>query len=241
MNIRAIITAISLAATACAVDAAPVEFQVRFTATSAYADDGGGNPALADDFSALLAKHYAGGNPVSTSVTGIENIASSVQYTGQNGDYSVLMSARLDLAVSGQYEFQVGADWGRGGGIALLDNAGATLSDHNVLQEVVRFDDIWWSNDWNDGDVISQTYSISAPGSFNIAWVGFEGCCAGSTTVRFSVDGSPFMILNETNIAPFVGATGAPVPLPSSGVLMTGVLVLLALCVRPREQVVPAA
>ncbi|NNL99122.1 MAG: hypothetical protein HKO62_00135 [Gammaproteobacteria bacterium] len=232
-------TSISLAALTCAVDAAPVEFEARFTSTSAAAYDGGGNPALADDFSALLAKHYAGSNPATTSVTGIENIDSSVHYTGQNSDYSVLMTARLDLAVTGQYEFQIGADWGRGGGIALLDNAGATLSDHNVLQELVRFDDIWWENDWSHGDVVSQTYDITAPGSFNIAWVGFEGCCAGNTTVRFSVDGSPFMILNETNIAPYLGAVGAPVPLPSSGVLMTGVLALLALCVRPREQLLP--
>ncbi len=109
-----------------------------------------------------------------------------------------------------------------------------------MLQETVRFDDLWWENDWSHSHVISESYDITAPGSFNIAWVGFEGCCAGNTTVRFSVNGSAFMILNETNIAPYLGAAGSPVPLPSSGVLMTGMLALLALVARPREGMLPA-
>ncbi len=111
MNIRTLLASLTLAAAAGTANAAPVEFQARFTTTGAAADDGGGDPALADSFSDLLAKHYAGSNAVTTSVTGIENIESRVQYTGQRGDYSILMTARLDLAVTGRYEFQIGADW----------------------------------------------------------------------------------------------------------------------------------
>jgi hypothetical protein len=141
-------------------------------------------------------------------MTGLENVSAQVE-AGVTGDYSILLTAVLDIAVSGQYEFQVGADWGRGGIAAVIDNATGT-----VIDEFLRTDDLWWANDWNNADVFTTLLDLDAGSSYTMAWLGFEGCCGGVTTIRFSVDGSPFQILNETTVQPFA------VPEPSTALLL---------------------
>ena len=54
-------------------------------------------------------------------------------------------------------------------------------------------------------------------------WVGFEGCCGGSTTLRFSVDGSAYAPLTETNLIPYVA-----IPEPGPALLFTLGLIGLA-------------
>ena len=44
----------------------------------------------------------------------------------------------------------------------------------------------------------------------------FEGCCAGSSTVRFSYEGGAFNTLGTTSVAPFIGPAPAVVPVPAS-------------------------
>jgi len=123
------------------------------------------------------------------------------------------MTTTLDVDVAGDYTFQVGADWGRGGGAALIDTVSNT-----ILQETVTEDDIWWGYNWNHTDVISTTYTLTE-GLYTMAWVGFEGCCAGSSTVRFSFNGAPFGALNMTNLTPYVVPIPAPVFLFASSVV----------------------
>jgi hypothetical protein len=190
-----------------------MSFQVDFV-NSTYDTQPG------DSFSSLLAQHAAGSVIQSTTTQGFENISTAVYAAGVTNDYSLLLTTTLDLAVTGTYTFQVGTDWGRGGATALIDRATNT-----ILSETVIDDDIWWANDWNNSDVFTTTFALNAGDSLMLQWVGFEGCCGGSTTLRFSVDGGAFMPFTDTNFSPFVAAT---VPEPGTGLLMSFGLAWLA-------------
>lgn len=184
-----------------AADARALSFQADLTGTNARVQAG-------DTYADLLAAHLAGTPLASVTMTALEDVSARVE-AGVNGDYSILLTAVLEIAVAGQYAFQVGADWGRGGAAVVIDNDSGA-----VLDELVRTDDIWWANDWNHADVFTTQLELEAGTSYTLAWLGFEGCCGGVTSIRFSVDGAPFQGLNESNIGPFV------VPEPGSGLLL---------------------
>ena len=46
--------------------------------------------------------------------------------------------------------------------------------------------------------------------SYTLDWISFEGCCAGSSTIRFSCDGGAYQNLDDVNLAPC--ATAIPEP-----------------------------
>ena len=200
-----------LASTASALD-----FQVDFR-SSTY------QTAAGDTFSDLLAQHQSETLIQSNVTQGLENISTSVYAAGVNRDYSILMSTTVDIGVAGRYEFQVGTDWGRGGATALIDN-----SDGSIVFERVITDDIWWGYDWSNPDVFTTTFDLAVGDSYTLAWVGFEGCCGGSSTLRFSVDGSPFVPLTSPNIDPLLA-----VPEPTAGALLMLGLAGLASSRRP--------
>ena len=107
--------------------------------------------------------------------------------------------------------------------MALFETATSTL-----LQEMVDPSDIWWSNNWNHGDVIYSSYNFAANTEYTIMWLGFEGCCAGSSTIQFSYEGSPFQLADVGNLAPHV------VPIPTSVALMLPAVI--GLLIRRREK-----
>ncbi len=205
------LASVLLPAVAClllAPGARALSFQADFTATTFQASPG-------DSYAELLAAHLAGTPLASVTLNALENVSAQVE-AGVNGNYSLMLTAALDVAVAGHYEFQVGADWGRGGVAAVIDNATGA-----VIDEWVRTDDIWWANDWNNPDVFTTLVDLDAGASYTLAWLGFEGCCGGVTTIRFSIDGSPFQVVNEPNLDPFV------VPEPSTALLLgLGVIVI---------------
>ena len=87
-----------------------LDFQVDFR-SSTYQTVAG------DTFSDLLAQHESEVLIQSNVTTGLENISTSVYGAGVTSNYSTLMSTTLTIGVAGQYTFQVGTDWGRGGAI----------------------------------------------------------------------------------------------------------------------------
>ena len=65
-------------------------------------------------------------------------------------------------------------------------------------------EDVWWRYDWNDPDVFTTTFVFAAHDSYTPVWIGFQGCCGGSNTVRFSVEGSGFTALTSEAITPLL-------------------------------------
>lgn len=178
-----------------------LDFQVDFR-NSVY------DTQVGDTFSILLAQHQSETLIQSTTTQTLEDISTAVYGGGINNDYSMLLSTTLEIVTAGTYTFQVGTDWGRGGATALIDNSTGTIVSERVID-----DDVWWANDWNNADVFTTSFDFDAGDSYTLMWVGFEGCCGGSTTLRFSVDGNPFVPVTETNLAPFA------VPEPGPAVL----------------------
>jgi hypothetical protein len=197
-----------------AADAHALSFQADFVASTYQVTAGDGYAELAAAFDA--------GTPLaSVAMTGFENVSAQVE-AGVSGNYAIRLIVELSVDAAGLYEFQVGADWGRGGVAAVIDTATGT-----VLDEVVRLDDIWWANDWNDPDVFTTQIALAAGTSYTLVWLGFEGCCGGVTTIRFSFEGGPFQILNEPNLEPFV--------VPEAGMAALVGLGLTSLAARRRS------
>lgn len=162
-----------------------------------------------DTFADLLLEHQSGSLIRSTVTTGLANISTAVYANGVTTDYSILLTTTFQVAVAGSYTFQVGTDWGRGGAAALIDAASGS-----VISERVIADDVWWNNSWTNPDVFTTTSTFAVGDSVTLAWVGFEGCCGGSTTIRFSVDGGAYQNFTESSFGGF-----AIVPEPSTGFL----------------------
>jgi hypothetical protein len=195
--------------------AGAVTFQVDFTVSTYQVVAG-------QSYADLLAQHQSEPLLSTTSLSALSGVAAPL-YAGVNTNYSVLMTTVLDVTAAGVYQVQVGTDWGRGGASVVIDNATST-----VLDEYVNTTDIWWNNDWNNPDVFVTSVALAAGSSYTLGWVGFEGCCGGPTTVRFSYNGSPFQVLSDAALAPYVA------PEPGTAVLVG--LGLLAIAARRRAR-----
>lgn len=200
-------------------NAAALSFRADFV-SSTYQTQAG------DGYADLLLAHQAGTPIRSTVTTGLENISTAVHAAGVTSNYSILLTTSFQVAVAGTYTFQVGTDWGRGGVAALLDG-----STGSVLSERVITDDVWWGNSWTNADVFTTTSTFTAGQQVTLAWIGFEDCCGGSSTIRFSVDGGAYQSLNAPNFGSY-----AVVPEPST-LLLSGLgLAVLALAGKRRSR-----
>jgi len=161
-----------------------------------------------DTYADLVAQHQSETQLSSDTLLAIQGVSSPI-YAGVTTDYSILMTTLLNVTAGGTYQFQVGTDWGRGGAAVVIDNGTGA-----ILDEFVTTNDLWWNNDWNDPDVFVTTVSLSAGSSYTLGWVGFEGCCGGATTVRFSYNGAPFQTMSDANLDPFA------TPEPGTAVLV---------------------
>lgn len=208
-----------LAVALVARDARALSFQADFVSSNYQT-------LATDTFSSLMLRHQAGTQIRSSTTTGLENISTAVYANGVNSNYSLLMTTTFQAAVAGTYTFQVGTDWGRGGAAGVLDaTTGAVLSQRVITGNV------WWANDWNNASVFTTSATLAVGQSVTFGWVGFEDCCGGTSTVRFSVNGSGYQNLNQTNFQSFT-----MVPEPSSALLMgLGLLGLAVAGGRPRR------
>jgi len=99
-----------------------------------------------------------------------------------------------------------------------------------VLDSFITTDDIWWGNYWSNPDVFSTVLSLTVGETYNLSWVGFEGCCGGAASFRFAVDGNAPQTFNSTNFLPFEQQT--PVPEPGTAILVGLGLVWLSVSAR---------
>lgn len=106
-------------------------------------------------------------------------------------------SISFDLNTDQNVRFQFGTDWGRGG---------LVYDSHGNWMDVLG--DTWWARNFNHGDVFSYD---AGPIQTRLTFLGFEGCCGGSTSARYSTDGGS----TWQNVV-----AAAPVPEPSMWLLL---------------------
>jgi len=112
-NLVKLTSAVLLAGSIQAAHALNLSLDVEFTDSNYQVNAG-------DTFSDLLAAHNAANVISTTNVNALDGIDTSVYAGNISGDYSVLMMATLNIEQAGNYEFQVGTDWGRGGVLLCL-------------------------------------------------------------------------------------------------------------------------
>ncbi|MFK8051699.1 MAG: CCXG family PEP-CTERM protein [Woeseiaceae bacterium] len=142
--------------------------------------------------STLLSEFYSSGSEVcSTTVAAIDNVGSSQTCGGPNRNIATLFNINIDA--SGPLRFQFGGDWGRGGVIFGRNGINGTVGPYA--------EDVWWNRDWSNSDVIGFTLTRAATGTISL--LGFEGCCGGGMSLRYSADdGETWNIVASTVPAP---------------------------------------
>lgn len=190
-----------------------VTYDIEFTRSSYQTQ-------ATDSFSDLAAAHNAGQLINRLSVDGFNNIGTKASINGDARNHSIMLTTSFYVRENTQYDFQVGADWGRGGGIAIIN-----ADTNTVVSEQVINQDVWWNNSWNNSDVISSNFDFT-PGNWTVQWIGFEGCCSGTTSIRYSENGGAYAALTSDNFLP-IFVKPAEVPVPGAVVLFSSALALL--------------
>ncbi len=126
-----------------------------------------------DESSYELLREFYSGDPICNTQLGALSNAGSVQSCGgPNEDLATLFS--IDLTQTDVTHWQFGADWGRGGRV-FVGGSGFNVTG-----------DYWWGYDWDSDDVI--TFALRGSGSGVLNLLGFEGCCGGGMSLRYSTD-----------------------------------------------------
>ena len=180
----------------------------------------------------LLAAHEAGALVCTAAVGELTNIGSVQTCGGARRNYSLRADATFVVTTAATFDFQVGADWGRGGGVILED-----LHDGSSELLQLRTDDIWWARRWSHRDVFNTEVELDE-GAYRVTWVGFENCCGGTTDFRVSVNGGGYEAFSADYVAPYVAyydsATMRPVPAPASTAALAALFALLRIRRRVR-------
>jgi len=150
-----------------------------------------------DDPTSLLAQFALGSSVCDVSLDALDLVGSSQTPTCGGPTTNIATLFSLHIAQDGVVLFEFGADWGLGG-IAFLTSG--TSGDTGALT-----DDYWWNLDWNNSDVIG--FGVPATGSFTGSYtlnlLGFEGCCGGAMSLRYSDDyGETWQIATVNGVRP---------------------------------------
>ena len=121
-----------------------------------------------------------------TSIAAVDNVGSTQTCGGPGSDIATLISVTQDPG-AGNVLWEFGADWGRGGAV-FETTFGSSLP--NLVG------DYWWAYDWNNSDVIA----FSSSGAFTLNLLGFEGCCGGGMSLRYSEDGGETWQIAAVNV-----------------------------------------
>ena len=120
----------------------------------------------------LMEEFNSGDLICETELYQLDNAGSVQTCNGPNRDLATLFSINLTQTDVTHWAF--GADWGRGGRV-FVDASGFNMVG-----------DYWWGYDWNSGDLL--TFSLGGRGSGVLNLLGFEGCCGGGMSLRYSTD-----------------------------------------------------
>lgn len=142
-----------------------IDMEVRNSSGFTY--QGGYNIAeLQDQF-------YQGGSEIcSVSLENIDRVGGRQNCDGPRTNFATLIS--IDLVANGDTTIQFGPDWGLGG-VFFTDSFSEDFTG-----------DRWWAYQWSNPSVIEVDIS---EGARTVNFLGWEGCCAGGNSARFSTDG----------------------------------------------------
>ena len=93
---------------------------------------------------------------------------------GASIDFIAYSTALFTVPTSGTWGVRYGADYGLGGGLYV---DGVALDERWL-------EDLWWSNNWNNSDVLSGTTFLTA-GEHKLEIIGAEGGNDGGLTIQF--------------------------------------------------------
>lgn len=173
-------------------------FELTYSVNSSSYD------VIGTESAAQLNTAFSNSTPVYCSeqaISNYTNIGSNSLCGSGNSNLAYLTEFSFSFADTTNVDFRAGMDWGRGG---------AVIVDGNV--ESIRTDDIWWSYNWNNSDVIETNLTLGG-GSHMLQWIGFEGCCNGLSSIQFRVEGGNWQALSEANFSSYEGTPSA-VPVP---------------------------
>lgn len=153
----------------------------------------------------------SGGDQVcSVSLDSIDRVGSRQNCSGPSRDFATRFT--IDLVADASTTIQFGPDWGLGGAF-YSDTASADFVG-----------DSWWSYNWDSNSVFEVNIN---KGSSVINFIGWEGCCAGANSARFSNDDGE----NWQTLA----VTPAVVPEPA-GLILLG-LGMLSISLTGRKKI----
>lgn len=160
---------------------------------SSYIPDG--DDTALDLYNQFFLGSDVGCNDVS--IDAVDKVGSVQTCDGPSRDIATLIT--IDLNTSEDTYWQLGPDWGRGGAVlAFLDGAFAS-----AIGPIL--DDLWWAMSWSDPDELVE---FILPGGFagvTLAFIGYEGCCGGPTSARYTADGGETWTIAAVNAVPEPG------------------------------------
>jgi len=123
------------------------------------------------------------------------------QFDMYQSGYNSISHLSVDFSTgqAGTWGFQAGLDAGHGAAFYL---DGVLIGN--------RTDDLWWSTDWNNSDVLTVLGTTLTAGMHTLDMYWAENCCNGPSSVRFTADGNTWQSLSNDNLD-----TVAAVPVPS--------------------------
>ena len=159
-----------------------INMEVRESRGFTYYGDYSGNQ--------LNEQFYSGGSEIcSVQLESIDKVGGRQNCNGPKRNFATLFS--INLKSDGDTKIQFGPDWGLGG--AFFTDSGSTDFVGNK----------WWSHNWKSNSVFEV--DILA-GKQTINFIGWENCCAGANSARYSTnDGESWETL-AVNAVPEPGA-----------------------------------
>lgn len=126
-------------------------------------------------------------------VSDFTNITNYNQFTpSTDRDFIAYSETFFEVKPSetGTWSVRYGSDFGGGGGLYVDDIA---------LEENWN-DNLWWSLNWSNPDVLEGSINLSA-GYHRLEIIGSEGCCDGGITVQYKKPGGVFQTYTTSNIS----------------------------------------
>jgi len=109
--------------------------------------------------------------------------------SGSSTDVAFWVEAVFYVDTPGVWEFRLGCDYGRGGGLYV----------DNVALDEKWTSDLWWDDDWNSPSVLKGSIKLDV-GWHKLFTIGFEDCCEGGHTLQFKKPGGDWTAWSTSNL-----------------------------------------